>query len=313
MAINRADAPYTVVLTHDFDSIELKELPLTSRTFWGFPYRCAFTNLRRFCRRGMSLVEYCDSLMWGLSTPLVKLGIRPDPWLSAIHKLIELEESLGVRSTLFLMPFHNEAGHLPDGTGAPGKRAAHYRLEHWAECLRSLAQNGWELACHGIDAHVSIEAARREYVRCSEIFGSSHVGLRMHWLVSTDRLWPNAKAAGFAYDATFGWNDRIGFPEDKDRPFIDPSSGLPVVPLHIQDSALLGEWRLGMTRREASRAIHRVMDEAARREAILTVSWHENTFGPPWYWEDPYVELVTRAKLDGARIARICDVLPGDV
>lgn len=304
--------PYTVVLTHDLDTVGLREIPLSSRTFWGFPYRCIVENARRLKKGDMDFQEYLGSFAWGISSLGIKLGIVRDPWLKSFQRMIELEESLGVRSTLFVMPFHDEPGHLGDGSVAPAKRSAHYRLEEWGEYLRRLADRGWELACHGIDCHVSAEAARREYLRCCKAFGSTSVGLRMHWLTRTDDLWNNAKTAGFAYDASLGWNDQIGFPEGRDRPFEDEVSGLPVIPLNIQDSAILAEQRLGLTRREAFEMIDRVMDTAHERQAVLTVLWHSNSFGPPRYWEEPYAKIIKRAKSDGARITRACDVLRED-
>ena len=273
--------PYTVVLTHDLDTIGLREIPLSSRTFWGFPYRCTIENARRFRNGDMDFRDYLGSFAWGVSTFGVKLGIVPDPWFRSFERMVEIEESLGVRSTLFVMPFHDEPGHLEDGSVAPAKRSAHYRIEEWGEYLRRLAGRGWELACHGIDCHVSSEAARREYLRCCEVFRSTSVGLRMHWLVRTDALRSNAKTAGFAYDATFGWNDQVGFPGDRDRPFEDEVSGLPVIPLNIQDSALFAEPCLSCTRREAFEIIQGIMDEAQKRQAVLTVLWHSNSFGPP--------------------------------
>jgi peptidoglycan/xylan/chitin deacetylase (PgdA/CDA1 family) len=311
---NEIEKPlYTVVLTHDVDVIALEDIPVSSRSFWGFPYRCIMQNLRRARKGDMSLVEYLGSCAWGVGCLLTKVGIVPDPYLASFHRMISIERDYGVRSTLFLMPFAGKSGHISDGSRAPSKRRAHYELEEWRDFFALLGAQGWELGCHGIDCHMSPESAKLEYQRMANMFGPRPMGLRMHWLVSNSHLMANAKAAGFMYDSTTGYNEDAGYPKEWARPFIDHRTGLPIVPLHIQDSAILGEWRLGLSRQDAISKINDIMDEAARQRGVLTVLWHTNSFGPPRYWGQVYVHIIKRALSDGARIVRACDVVSEEV
>lgn len=297
------------MLTHDVDVITLREVPLTSRTFWGFSYRSTVVNAGRVLSKDLSLVQYFDSLVWSALSPICKAGLIRDPWYNSFLRMIDLEREYGVRSTLFLISLYGAAGHTPDGRPAPSNRSAHYRLEDWREKLLTLRAEGWELGVHGIDCHISVESARAEREAFSRVLGVESPGLRMHWLYRSNSLRSNAKKAGFAYDSSLGWNDKVGFPEGHYAPFIDRASGLPVVPLNIQDGALLGDWRQGLSSREAWKRISALMCEARERRAVLTVLWHSNSFGVPRFWEDTYVRILEKALADGARILRAIDVV----
>jgi hypothetical protein len=303
------EGEYSLVLTHDVDDFSLREIPVSSRTFWGFAYRNITMNFRRYRRGDLDMQNYLKSLGWACATPLVKAGIVCDPWLSSFRDMIEIERSYGVRSTLFFISIPRDPGHNPDGTNAPSKRSGYYRLEDWKQHLLKLHSDGWELGVHGIDCHVSVESARRELYAFSQVLGINSPGLRMHWLYSTDSLRENAKKAGFAYDSTLGWNDRIGFPEGRLQPFIDRETGLPILPLNIQDAALLGEWRQGLNGSEAWQKVSILMDEAKKIRGVLTILWHSTSYGPPRFWSDIYVRILEKALNDGARIIRAIDAV----
>lgn len=223
--------------------------------------------------------------------------------------MIDLERKYGVRSTLFLVSLPGTAGHTPDGHPAPANRSAYYNLEDWKEKLLTLRAEGWELGVHGIDCHISVDSARVEREAFSRVLGIESPGLRMHWLYKSNLLRSNAKKAGFAYDSTLGWNDKIGFPEGHYTPFIDEASGLPIVPLNIQDGALLPDWKQGLSSREVWEKISALMHEAKEHRAVLTVLWHSHSFGVPRFWKDTYVRILEKALADGARILRAIDVV----
>jgi hypothetical protein len=131
------------------------------------------------------------------------------------------------------------------------------------------------------------------------------VGCRVHWLYSTPELRRNLHQAGYAYDATLGSNDSVGFPEGRCRPFVD--AGLPVLPLAVQDVTLLREDHPGLRLDQAWQALERVLAEARERRAVLTVLWHNDSFLPPRSWQRLYIRLLERALADGARVVRAID------
>lgn len=299
---------YSVVLTHDIDAMSLREIPICSRTFWGFPYRGIIVNTQRFVRRDLSFAEYGRSLSVSIMSPAVKAGLVRDPLLSSFERMIKMEREYGVRSTMFLIPLSRYRGHVIDCSEARPQRQSYYQLPYWADRFRSLERDGWELAVHGLDAHISTDCARAELESFSRHFHDCP-GLRMHWLYSSDNLRTNAKQAGYSYDSTLGWNDKIGFPDGHFGPFIDGNSGLPVLPINVQDGALLGEWRQGLSRARAWLEIERLMNQAAEKRAVVTILWHSHSFGPPRYWERVYRYIIEKALRDGARVIRAIDAV----
>jgi hypothetical protein len=84
--------------------------------------------------------------------------------------------------------------------------------------------------------------------------------------------------------------------------------------LSIRDGALLSKKPAGLSREEAWREIEKVLEEARASGAVLTVLWHNNSFGPHRFWGELYEELFRRTRADGAEIltlgravARFCE------
>jgi peptidoglycan/xylan/chitin deacetylase (PgdA/CDA1 family) len=234
-----------------------------------------------------------------------------DPWWESFCIMLEIEKRYGVRSTLFFIPFPRRPGHTPKGKRAPNNRAAYYELEDYRSLLQQLERDGWEVGIHGIDAYRELESAKAELEAIRRLLpGKNRMGIRMHWLYHLgNKTWKILEAAGYAYDATFGWNDRVGFPGGQYRPFIPKEISLVVLPLNIQDGALLGEWHQFLEKHEAWQRAEQVLTEAKEVGAVVTVLWHNNSFAAPRYWGWLYERILQRAKKDGACICRASDVV----
>ena len=332
------DAPYTVVLTHDVDHLSVRALPFLSRAQLALVKGLTYGNLKRLAQGRITISDYLASLAMAIRLPLVALGLARDPWEQSIEQVMRIEDEFGARSTFFLMPFSRRAGHVRPGQAAPKNRASHYRLSDYAGLVRSLVERGWEVGIHGIDCHISPAAAVAEHAELAAVVGDGYrIGVRMHWLYSSPELRRNLAQAGCAYDATPGWNDRVGFPRADEEPevrgqgagtrgqapvsnprtpvsdsgsspvylpFQDPKTGLAVVPLNIQDVALLREDHMGLKPEQAWEAIKAVLDEAREHQAVVTVLWHNDSFLPPRCWAGLYRRLFEKAYADGARFAR---------
>jgi hypothetical protein len=125
----------------------------------------------------------------------------------------------------------------------------------------------------------------------------------MHWLYRTPGMWKHLDEAGYSYDATFGWNDRVGFPGGKYIPFeSEGAKTLMVLPLNIQDGALLEREHRNLSADKAWQKIETVLDEAKAKKAVVTVLWHNNSFVAPRFWGEIYEQIIQQAKADGARI-----------
>lgn len=300
-----AKSPYILVLTHDVDLLSLRELPWSSRTLWGFVWRFSAGSLVRVLRQEISWGQYWRSLLSGLFMPLVKLGLIEDPIVQSFKLMLDIERKHAVRSTLYFITVPRYPGQRPGGGKAPPNRAAYYRLEAFQETLRCLQAEGWEIGVHGIDSYCAPEAARREFQTMSRILGHGQLGHRSHWLYSNGRRsWEILRHAGFAYDASYGMNDDIGWPRGTRWPFQPfASHGFAVIPLTVQDGSLLCPSKQGLKADEAWNRISGLIREAKEKGAALTVLWHTHSFCAPRYWGGIYERIILQAKADGAPIA----------
>lgn len=306
-----AGAPYTLVLTHDVDRLAWRGLGPRDREFWALVRALSFGALARFVSGHLGPAGWLSSLWLLARLPLVCAGLLPDPLAASIERICRLEARFGFRSTFYFLPFPYRSGRRPDGTPAPAARAGRYDISRHGGLLRRLETGGWEVGLHGIDCHVSAAAARDELAALCRALGRRVApGVRMHWLYSTPELRRHLAAAGFAYDTTLGSNDAIGFPENHDRPYRDLDSGLPVVPLAMQDVTLLRRDHLNLRPAAAWQAIDRMLVAARRRRAVVTVLWHNDSFLPPRGWHGLYRRLLARARRDRAAVLRARDVIP---
>jgi hypothetical protein len=107
--------------------------------------------------------------------------------------------------------------------------------------------------------------------------------------------------AGFAYDSTVGYNETIGYRAGTTQVFkpLDVEQLLEL-PLHIMDTALLFSTYRDLSPEEAELAIGPLLENVARFGGVLTVNWHERSIGPERFWDSTYINLLQRAKGEGA-------------
>ena len=310
MTLNKP--PYTLILTHDIDHISLRKYPVLSNLTLEFFKRCLWINFLRMIRGELRPWQYFESLKWCIFYPFIKIGLLEDPWEKSMKTMLDIEKKHGVRSTLFFIPFKDRHGKIREGVPAKG-RAIKYDVWDYKDLLNSLEENGWEVGVHGIDAHLNLESAKEELEVIKSLLPfKKKIGIRMHWLFKSNKLWKNLKAAGYFYDSTFGSNEEIGFPDGKDKPFI--IDGIHVIPLTIQDGALLGYKHKSWFKANPKAInpwgrIEKILDDAKKYNSVVTILWHNNAFGVYHYHEDLYERILDQAKLDGARICRCIDVL----
>lgn len=304
------DAAYCLVLTHDIDLMSLRELPVTNRSFWGFAYRCLVENALRSAKDRISLAQYLDSLKTSLLMPAIKLGMARDPLEESIQTMLDIERSYGVRSTLYFVPYAKYAGHEPDGSPAPSNRSVYYELSAHRNLLVQLEKEGWEVGVHGVDAYGSLKSAQEEIRVLKDLLPEkTRIGIRMHWLYHKgESSWRALDSAGYCYDATFGWNDRIGYPGEHYKPF-KPSNvdKLMVLPLNIQDGALLSYPE--PSKDKVWVQVENILNKALRKQAVVTILWHNNSFAVYRYWTEIYRKIIERAQSDGAKILRAIDAI----
>ncbi len=344
---------YVMTLTHDIDILSLKEMPI-ARTFLGYCYRSSVLNWKRWRCEKVHTSEFYRSIWEIARTGAAKVGLGQDVWKRALPALLELEKRLGVRSSLYFMPFPNKAGILPEslrkdkdkinhnndndkdndqGTGksqdkgetekqinlkrdkniesAPANRASFYDVRNSKELLNSLEEGGWEVGVHGIDAWHDARAARKEYSRVAKLTGQDEMGVRMHWLYfQSPDSFQSLEEGGFQYDATFGFNEVVGFRAGTLQPYHPLNcQNLWELPLHIQDGALLGEEHLDLNREDAFLRAKPILDWAKRLGGAVSLLWHNQSFTAPRFWGTVYERLIVQGREDGAWIAIPREVL----
>jgi hypothetical protein len=119
----------------------------------------------------------------------------------------------------------------------------------------------------------------------------------MHWLLRDANTPVVLERAGYAYDATAGYNETVGYRNGTTqvfRPF--GAQTLLELPLHIQDGALFYPQRLDLSEPEAQTRCSALIRRAQELGGVLTVLWHDRSHGPERFWGDFYIGLVRALK-----------------
>lgn len=219
--------------------------------------------------------------------------LSPKPLRRQFEALLGIEGAHGFRSTFFFLE------------GARWSRyGSRYRLDdpRVRALGRTLLDAGCEIGVHGGWFDLDSAAGyRRSADRVENAFGVRPTGIRNHFLSFTGvATWKAQREAGFEYDSTWGWTDRIGHRDGRMHPFepVDPESerplGLVVLPLTVMDTALFRGGRLSGD--AAVEAVVSVALETARAGGLLTLLWHNNYFDEPEYsdWQETYREVLRR-------------------
>jgi hypothetical protein len=135
-------------------------------------------------------------------------NLRKDPVNRGVHSILQLEAHHGIRGTWFVICADPSIRSILSGDST-------YRAEGAAahRILSALTHAGHEIGLHGSFATVDDAAVMRAQRRTlARLTGAPVLGVRQHFL----RMRPGPTqrymvAAGFQYDATWGFADRNGF------------------------------------------------------------------------------------------------------
>jgi hypothetical protein len=283
---------YIVCLTHDIDFVGIRR-HLFDHTMFGFLYRATIGAVRNALARRLSLRRLLASWTAAVSLPLVYLGWIKDFW-EPFAWYLQVER--GLPATYYLIPFKQRAGARVPGRAASRRATAYDVTDLDRDCAR-LLDAGCELGVHGIDAWHDEVRGREELERIAAVTGSTEVGVRMHWLLSDPDTPAVLGRAGYAYDATAGYNETVGYRNGTTQVFQPAAAGtLLALPLHIQDGALFYPQRLHLSEREAGERCAALIAHARAAGGVLTVLWHDRSHGPERFWGDFYVGLVGALK-----------------
>jgi hypothetical protein len=292
-------------LTHDVDNIGIR-LHRGDHTLWGFVFRASVGSVRDVLRGRSDWRRLAANLRALATLPFVFLGVAEDYWLD-FDEYAEIERELG--ATFFFIPRRGYAGKQVAARHAR-RRAAPYDLDDARPWIARLHDDGFEIGVHGLDAWIDAEDGAGELERIANLAGSAELGIRMHWLCFDEGSWARLDEAGYVYDATFGYNDAVGFRAGTHQVFRPLSATrLLELPLHIQDTSLFLSSRLGLREARAIADCSVVTDSAREHGGVVTLSWHSRSCGPERLWGGFYRRLIAAIRQSAVWFAPARDVV----
>lgn len=197
------------------------------------------------------------------------------------EEVMRLEDRYGVRSTWFFLDeqrlFRDRAPrewiHPRSWVRYTGRYDPHHPSIR--RTIRRLADGGWEVGLHGsFESYADGDRLREEKASIEAALDGEVRGIRQHYLnLERPATWRRQRRIGLSYDASLGSSTRFGFHHGYGA--LQPYEDFLVFPLTMMDSAVResapgvdGAWRRA----------RRVIDEAERTGAILSVLWHPRTF-----------------------------------
>ncbi|MDY0148744.1 MAG: polysaccharide deacetylase family protein [Kiritimatiellia bacterium] len=270
-------AKFALFLSHDIDKIFDREL---------FYSLAALNRIRRLLLRG----EGRRACLAGRR--LARALFAPKPPELDFQTILDIEARHGFHSTFFVL--HDRRWR---------RRGARYDIQ--APALRRITtmitEAGGEIGLHGGVYRFNQAAAYRESRDALRTaLGVAPIGIRNHFLLfSGVETWVAQDAAGFQYDSSFGYSDRIGPRDGRMIPFFaeDPAHGgkmkILELPLTVMDVALFRDGTTGeMALERAWAAIEPVIEAGG----LVTLLWHNDYFNEPEYrdWQWTYEQLLAR-------------------
>lgn len=264
--------PFALFLSHDVDQIHDREL---------FRVLGDLNHVRRVWTQGER-----GSAALALRRVARALA-APKPAEKDFATILEIEARHGFRSTFFVLhdPYWSRNG--------PRYRLSCPEIRRIADLVRGA---GCEIGLHGgvlrLDRADGYRESR-EALRAA--LGVEPVGIRNHLLrFSGADTWAAQEAAGFRYDATFGYADRLGPREGRIAPFVPEGRTILELPLTVMDVTLFRN--LGLAGEAALAAAWQAIEPVAQAGGLVTLLWHNNYFNEPEYrdWQWVYEQLLER-------------------
>ena len=200
------------------------------------------------------------------------------------------------------MPFRDRPG-LRQPVRRSQAAPSHTVPRRSGRSCEALVERGHEIALHGIDAWCNTERGGAELATVRDASGTDVCGVRMHWLYFDRSSFGKLDAAGFDYDATWGYNETIGFRAGTSQVFSPLGSDhLLELPLQIQDTSLLFPGRMHCREDEAVTLGKQIIDTVCETGGVATISWHERSLSPERLWDEVYRELLAILRARGASV-----------
>jgi peptidoglycan/xylan/chitin deacetylase (PgdA/CDA1 family) len=174
-----------------------------------------------------------------------------------IPRILEIEETVGVRSTFFFRPLYDDGITI----------AAAYKDD-----LKELKNGHWEVGAH-INQASSLRSIAEEKRTIEKLLGSEIMGSRVHYLrIRQDDL-PLLRKAGFLYDSSLVFSkDKV----DVRNTGYSNLKGLIEFPITFMDAYLFTY--LGLTEEKVVQFVMSSLGEFMQQSSVklVTILWHDN-------------------------------------
>lgn len=288
---------FAVCLSHDVDQV--------SRNNSGRLFNRLFRDIP--LSTGDRLVSRSKLFRRNAANFVRSLSPGPDPY-ERFEDWLEIEDRYGTRSTFFF---------APDAIGRIHETDCPYRCSDLvdfegrrieiAELMSILQTKGFEVGLHpSWSSTQDAEEMTRQKASLDRYLESPMLSVRQHFLRFDPRVSPGVQAqAGFRYDSSIGFNDRVGFRRGTSYPFrlfdhtTQKRSELLEIPLAVQDGAmLLDEKGLRLGVEEALSLIRRTALAVQTVGGVLTLSWHPHLISEERYWDVYSATLALLKEMD---------------
>ena len=264
--------PFGLFLSHDIDQIHDREL---------FRVLADLNHVRRIWTKSEK-----GSAPLALRR-VARALVAPKPAEQDFETILEIEARHGFRSTFFVLhdPYWSRNG--------PRYRLTCPEIRRIADLVRG---SGCEIGLHGGVLRLNQADGYRESREALRVaLGVEAVGTRNHLLrFSGMDTWAAQESAGFRYDATFGYPDRLGPREGRMIPFVPEGRNILELPLTVMDVTLFRN--LGLEGAAALDAAWQAIEPLAQAGGLVSLLWHNNYFNEPEYrdWQWTYEQLLER-------------------
>jgi peptidoglycan/xylan/chitin deacetylase (PgdA/CDA1 family) len=218
----------------------------------------------------------------------------PNPYWG-FEKIMALESDLKLRSTFFFL--YGKKIQTRNKINAFLEKLRMYDLDDpkLIAVIKKLNQEGWEIGLHNrYSLNRDENLLRKGKSRIENIIGAKIHGIRQHYLdfEIPDTWWVQTKA-GFKYDSSIGFRDKIGFRFGTCFPFypfdknIKRQINVLEIPLIIMDATIT-------SKENCWEECKRLIDTVKKYGGVLTIDWHQRGFNEKEFpgWKKTYTEII---------------------